>query len=80
MEVEEGRERAEEETEPGGGGGAAVASLVVKSPAQRHPDLRLTAQRRWTVRRLKAELRRLHPDEPVSLSPAPPLPHADMMP
>ncbi|XP_070616865.1 homocysteine-responsive endoplasmic reticulum-resident ubiquitin-like domain member 1 protein isoform X2 [Erythrolamprus reginae] len=39
-------------------------SLVVKSPAQRHPDLLLSARRSWSVRRLKAELRHLHPDEP----------------
>lgn len=39
--------------------------LVVKSPAQRHPDLVLSARRSWSVRRLKAELRHLHPDEPV---------------
>ncbi|XP_013919634.1 PREDICTED: homocysteine-responsive endoplasmic reticulum-resident ubiquitin-like domain member 1 protein [Thamnophis sirtalis] len=38
--------------------------LVVKSPAQRHPDLLLSARRSWSVRRLKAELRYLHPDEP----------------
>ncbi|KAL7978712.1 hypothetical protein Chor_013201 [Crotalus horridus] len=38
--------------------------LVVKSPAQRHPDLLLSARRSWSVRRLKAELRHLHPDEP----------------
>ncbi|XP_060109641.1 homocysteine-responsive endoplasmic reticulum-resident ubiquitin-like domain member 1 protein isoform X2 [Heteronotia binoei] len=39
-------------------------TLLVKSPAQRHPDLLLPAQRSWSVRRLKAELRRLHPDGP----------------
>ncbi|XP_062997092.1 homocysteine-responsive endoplasmic reticulum-resident ubiquitin-like domain member 1 protein isoform X2 [Elgaria multicarinata webbii] len=43
---------------------AGGVSLVVKSPAQRHPDLLLAAQRSWSVRRLKAELRRLHPDAP----------------
>ncbi|XP_061449972.1 homocysteine-responsive endoplasmic reticulum-resident ubiquitin-like domain member 1 protein isoform X2 [Rhineura floridana] len=42
----------------------AEVSLVVKSPAQRHPDLLLTARRSWSVRRLKDELRRLHPDAP----------------
>ncbi|XP_077166102.1 homocysteine-responsive endoplasmic reticulum-resident ubiquitin-like domain member 1 protein isoform X1 [Paroedura picta] len=39
-------------------------TLIVKSPAQRHPDLLLPARRSWRVRRLKAELRRLHPDGP----------------
>lgn len=52
---------------PGGEAEGEEVSLVVKSPAQRHPDLRLTAQRSWSVRRLKAELRRRHPDAPVSL-------------
>uniref|UniRef100_A0A8D0AZQ6 Homocysteine inducible ER protein with ubiquitin like domain 1 n=1 Tax=Salvator merianae TaxID=96440 RepID=A0A8D0AZQ6_SALMN len=49
---------------PAGDGVAGGVSLVVKSPAQRHPDLSVTAQPSWTVRRLKAELRRLHPDAP----------------
>ncbi|XP_063169316.1 homocysteine-responsive endoplasmic reticulum-resident ubiquitin-like domain member 1 protein isoform X2 [Candoia aspera] len=43
---------------------ADEVGLVVKSPAQRHPDLLLAARRSWSVRRLKAELRRLHPDAP----------------
>ncbi|XP_058010958.1 homocysteine-responsive endoplasmic reticulum-resident ubiquitin-like domain member 1 protein isoform X3 [Ahaetulla prasina] len=51
----ENREAEEEEE---------VVGLVVKSPAQRHPDLLLSARRSWSVRRLKAELRHLHPDEP----------------
>ncbi|XP_061301391.1 homocysteine-responsive endoplasmic reticulum-resident ubiquitin-like domain member 1 protein [Pezoporus flaviventris] len=38
--------------------------LLVRSPTQRHPDLRLRAQPAWTVRRLKAELRRLVPGAP----------------
>ncbi|XP_039577076.1 homocysteine-responsive endoplasmic reticulum-resident ubiquitin-like domain member 1 protein [Passer montanus] len=38
--------------------------LLVRSPAQRHRDLRLSAQPAWTVRRLKTELRRLLPDAP----------------
>ncbi|NXA53058.1 HERP1 protein, partial [Nothocercus julius] len=41
-----------------------VVSLLIKSPTQRHPDLRLRAQPAWTVRRLKAELRRLVPEAP----------------
>lgn len=41
-------------------------SLLVRSPAQRHRDLRLRAEPAWTVRRLKTELRRLLPDAPVS--------------
>ncbi|NXP45226.1 HERP1 protein, partial [Heliornis fulica] len=39
-------------------------SLLVRSPTQRHPDLRLCAAPAWTVRRLKAELRRLVPGAP----------------
>ncbi|NXQ21966.1 HERP1 protein, partial [Peucedramus taeniatus] len=39
-------------------------SLLVRSPAQRHRDLRLSAPPAWTVRRLKTELRRLLPDAP----------------
>ncbi|NXA25902.1 HERP1 protein, partial [Ibidorhyncha struthersii] len=39
-------------------------SLLVRSPTQRHPDLRLRADPAWTVRRLKAELRRLVPGAP----------------
>ncbi|NWY07467.1 HERP1 protein, partial [Nothoprocta ornata] len=39
-------------------------SLLVRSPTQRHRDLRLRAPPAWTVRRLKAELRRLVPDAP----------------
>ncbi|KAM9268716.1 homocysteine-responsive endoplasmic reticulum-resident ubiquitin-like domain member 1 protein isoform 1-T1 [Cariama cristata] len=39
-------------------------SLLVRSPTQRHPDLRLRAAPAWTVRRLKAELRRLLPEAP----------------
>uniref|UniRef100_A0A663EIA5 Homocysteine inducible ER protein with ubiquitin like domain 1 n=1 Tax=Aquila chrysaetos chrysaetos TaxID=223781 RepID=A0A663EIA5_AQUCH len=38
--------------------------LLVRSPTQRHPDLRLRAAPAWTVRRLKAELRRLVPEAP----------------
>ncbi|XP_071613244.1 homocysteine-responsive endoplasmic reticulum-resident ubiquitin-like domain member 1 protein [Heliangelus exortis] len=38
--------------------------LLVRSPSQRHPDLRLRADPTWTVRRLKAELRRLVPEAP----------------
>ncbi|XP_062477270.1 homocysteine-responsive endoplasmic reticulum-resident ubiquitin-like domain member 1 protein [Pezoporus occidentalis] len=38
--------------------------LLVRSPTQRHPDLRLSAKPAWTVRRLKAELRRLVPGAP----------------
>ncbi|XP_044289886.1 homocysteine-responsive endoplasmic reticulum-resident ubiquitin-like domain member 1 protein isoform X2 [Varanus komodoensis] len=51
---------AREETEARAG----EVRLVVKSPAHRHPDLLLPAQRSWSVCRLKAELRRLHPDAP----------------
>ncbi|KAI1235533.1 hypothetical protein IHE44_0002412 [Lamprotornis superbus] len=39
-------------------------SLLIRSPAQRHRDLRLSAEPAWTVRRLKTELRRLLPDAP----------------
>ncbi|NXM64914.1 HERP1 protein, partial [Illadopsis cleaveri] len=39
-------------------------SLLVRSPTQRHRDLRLSAEPAWTVRRLKTELRRLLPDAP----------------
>ncbi|KAM9227906.1 homocysteine-responsive endoplasmic reticulum-resident ubiquitin-like domain member 1 protein [Leptosomus discolor] len=39
-------------------------SLLVRSPTQRHPDLRLRVAPAWTVRRLKAELRRLVPEAP----------------
>ncbi|NXR53403.1 HERP1 protein, partial [Hippolais icterina] len=39
-------------------------SLLVRSPAQRHRDLRLSAEPAWTVHRLKTELRRLLPDAP----------------
>ncbi|NXN23964.1 HERP1 protein, partial [Nycticryphes semicollaris] len=39
-------------------------SLLVRSPTQRHPDLRLRAAPAWTVRRLKVELRRLIPGAP----------------
>ncbi|XP_061863764.1 homocysteine-responsive endoplasmic reticulum-resident ubiquitin-like domain member 1 protein isoform X2 [Colius striatus] len=39
--------------------------LLVRSPTHRHPDLRLRACPAWTVRRLKAELRRLVPDAPA---------------
>ncbi|XP_067408237.1 homocysteine-responsive endoplasmic reticulum-resident ubiquitin-like domain member 1 protein isoform X2 [Emydura macquarii macquarii] len=38
--------------------------LLVRSPTQRHPDLRLRGEPGWTVRQLKARLRRLHPEEP----------------
>ncbi|XP_056216295.1 homocysteine-responsive endoplasmic reticulum-resident ubiquitin-like domain member 1 protein [Falco biarmicus] len=38
--------------------------LVVRSPTQRHRDLRLCAAPAWTVRRLKAELRGLVPGAP----------------
>ncbi|NXC25671.1 HERP1 protein, partial [Campylorhamphus procurvoides] len=39
-------------------------ALLVRSPSQRHCDLRLRAAPAWTVRRLKAELRQLLPDAP----------------
>uniref|UniRef100_A0A8C8B6Y3 Homocysteine inducible ER protein with ubiquitin like domain 1 n=1 Tax=Otus sunia TaxID=257818 RepID=A0A8C8B6Y3_9STRI len=39
-------------------------ALLVRSPTRRHPDLRLRARPAWTVRRLKAELRRLVPEAP----------------
>uniref|UniRef100_A0A8C8R6C7 Homocysteine inducible ER protein with ubiquitin like domain 1 n=1 Tax=Pelusios castaneus TaxID=367368 RepID=A0A8C8R6C7_9SAUR len=39
-------------------------ALLIRSPAQRHPDLRLLGEPGWTVRQLKTQLRRLHPDEP----------------
>ncbi|NWX43467.1 HERP1 protein, partial [Steatornis caripensis] len=39
-------------------------ALLVRSPTQRHRDVRLRAAPAWTVRRLKAELRRLVPDAP----------------
>ncbi|NWQ94006.1 HERP1 protein, partial [Burhinus bistriatus] len=39
-------------------------ALLVRSPTQRHPDLRLRAAPAWTVRRLKAELRGLVPGAP----------------
>uniref|UniRef100_A0A8C3UYK6 Homocysteine inducible ER protein with ubiquitin like domain 1 n=1 Tax=Catharus ustulatus TaxID=91951 RepID=A0A8C3UYK6_CATUS len=42
----------------------APLSLLVRSPAQRHRDLRLSAEPAWTVHRLKTELRRLLPDAP----------------
>ncbi|NXI37401.1 HERP1 protein, partial [Galbula dea] len=38
--------------------------LLVRSITGRHPDLRLRASPAWTVRRLKAELRRLVPEDP----------------
>lgn len=53
---------------------ASGVTLIVKSPAQRHPDLLVPAQRSWSVRQLKAELRRLHPDGPVSRKTPPPSP------
>uniref|UniRef100_A0A8C0GFU5 Uncharacterized protein n=1 Tax=Chelonoidis abingdonii TaxID=106734 RepID=A0A8C0GFU5_CHEAB len=40
--------------------------LLVRSPTQRHPDLRLRGEPGWTVRQLKARLRRLHAEEPRS--------------
>ncbi|NXQ92228.1 HERP1 protein, partial [Nyctibius grandis] len=40
-------------------------ALLVRSPTQRHRDLRLRAGPAWTVRRLKAELRRLVPEAPA---------------
>ncbi|XP_075796505.1 homocysteine-responsive endoplasmic reticulum-resident ubiquitin-like domain member 1 protein isoform X2 [Pelodiscus sinensis] len=40
-------------------------ALLVRSPAQRHPDLRLRGEPGWTVRQLKARLRHLHPDGPL---------------
>ncbi|XP_072202461.1 homocysteine-responsive endoplasmic reticulum-resident ubiquitin-like domain member 1 protein isoform X3 [Excalfactoria chinensis] len=40
-------------------------SLLVRSPARRHPDMRLRAAPAWSVRRLKAELRRRAPGEPA---------------
>ncbi|NXJ84886.1 HERP1 protein, partial [Trogon melanurus] len=43
----------------------AELSLLIRSPTQRHPDLRLRAGPEWTVRRLKAELRRLVPGAPL---------------
>ncbi|XP_042653726.1 homocysteine-responsive endoplasmic reticulum-resident ubiquitin-like domain member 1 protein isoform X2 [Tyto alba] len=43
---------------------AESLSLLVRSPTHRHPDLRLRAGPAWTVRRLKAELRRLLPEAP----------------
>uniref|UniRef100_A0ABM5EUY5 Homocysteine-responsive endoplasmic reticulum-resident ubiquitin-like domain member 1 protein isoform X2 n=1 Tax=Pogona vitticeps TaxID=103695 RepID=A0ABM5EUY5_9SAUR len=49
---------------PSGRTEAGEVTLVVRSPSQRHRDILLPAQRRWTVGRLKAELRRLHPDAP----------------
>lgn len=53
----------------------APLSLLVRSPAQRHRDLHLSAEPAWTVRRLKTELRRLLPDAPVSArSPLPAAP------
>ncbi|XP_001510848.3 homocysteine-responsive endoplasmic reticulum-resident ubiquitin-like domain member 1 protein [Ornithorhynchus anatinus] len=39
-------------------------TLLVKSPTQRHRDLELSADRRWTVRRLKAHLSRVYPERP----------------
>ncbi|XP_040427203.1 homocysteine-responsive endoplasmic reticulum-resident ubiquitin-like domain member 1 protein isoform X1 [Cygnus olor] len=39
-------------------------SLLVRSPGRRHRDLRLRAEPAWTVRRLKAELRRIVPGAP----------------
>ncbi|XP_074864725.1 homocysteine-responsive endoplasmic reticulum-resident ubiquitin-like domain member 1 protein isoform X2 [Carettochelys insculpta] len=39
-------------------------TLLIRSPAQRHPDLRLRGEPSWTVRQLKARLRQLHPDGP----------------
>ncbi|NXK86349.1 HERP1 protein, partial [Formicarius rufipectus] len=39
-------------------------ALLVRSPSQRHRDLRLRAEPVWTVRRLKTELRQLLPDAP----------------
>ncbi|NXJ65300.1 HERP1 protein, partial [Rostratula benghalensis] len=43
----------------------ATLTLLVRSPTQRHPDLRLRAAPAWTVRRLKVELRRLIPGAPT---------------
>ncbi|PKK19376.1 homocysteine-inducible, endoplasmic reticulum stress-inducible, ubiquitin-like domain member 1 [Columba livia] len=43
---------------------AEALALLVRSPTQRHPDLRLRGDPGWTVRRLKSELRRLVPDAP----------------
>lgn len=51
---------------------AEALPLLVRSPTQRHPDLRLRGDPGWTVRRLKSELRRLVPDAPVSASPRSP--------
>uniref|UniRef100_A0A8D0GB84 Homocysteine inducible ER protein with ubiquitin like domain 1 n=1 Tax=Sphenodon punctatus TaxID=8508 RepID=A0A8D0GB84_SPHPU len=39
-------------------------TLLIKSPAQRHPDLRLPGEPGWSVWQLKARLRLLHPDAP----------------
>ncbi|NXG01022.1 HERP1 protein, partial [Sakesphorus luctuosus] len=39
-------------------------ALLVRSPSQRHRDLRLRAAPAWTVHRLKTELRQLLPDAP----------------
>ncbi|XP_038609527.1 homocysteine-responsive endoplasmic reticulum-resident ubiquitin-like domain member 1 protein [Tachyglossus aculeatus] len=47
---------AEPEPEP--------VTLLVKSPTQRHRDLELSADRGWTVRRLKAHLSRVYPERP----------------
>ncbi|CAM4637193.1 homocysteine-responsive endoplasmic reticulum-resident ubiquitin-like domain member 1 protein isoform X1 [Caretta caretta] len=46
------------------GRAAEPFDLLVRSPTQRHPDLRLRGEPGWTVRQLKARLRRLHPEEP----------------
>lgn len=55
-------------------------ALLVRSPTQRHPDLRLRAGPAWTVRRLKAELRRLVPEAPVSAPPPPTRCEAPLLP
>lgn len=66
FEAAEEMESRQAEEETAAAAAADEVGLVVKSPAQRHSDLLLSARRSWSVRRLKAELRHLHPDEPVS--------------
>uniref|UniRef100_A0ABI0P128 Homocysteine inducible ER protein with ubiquitin like domain 1 n=2 Tax=Bos TaxID=9903 RepID=A0ABI0P128_BOVIN len=39
-------------------------TLLVKSPNQRHRDLELSADRSWSVGRLKAHLSRVYPERP----------------
>lgn len=49
-------------------------TLLVKSPNQRHRDLELSADRSWSVGRLKAHLSRVYPERPVRGGPRLPLP------